>query len=250
MWRHLILNLTYMEQMETVPKNNFKKYVVGSAVVLVVVVLVAYGSWWMYHQNPEITKTADLHLSSDQTNQRTSLIQNIQSQIDAAEARNAPVEERFKLYSQLGNEQYAIGKYAEAKDALLTAQKLLPDNPTSYQDLYAVYSAMHDYNAALEMAKKSVEVNSASVANWNNYITLEKEHFGMSTSDRLKLFEQAVVKTGNAPEIVRAYGMTYEEKGDYKQAYTLYRTLVDKYPTNADYRADVERVVSKQNTGK
>lgn len=238
-----------MNEIETAPESKPKKYsrIVG---VLIIVIALAVGLWLAFRPAKEIVKTADLHLDTTQQDQRNSLIEGIQNQIAAAEAKNASTEERFKLYSQLGNEQYAVGAYDAARKALLAAQKLLPDNPTSYQDLYTVYAAMHDYTAALDAIKKALELNSASVANWTNYIALEKNQFGMSTADRLKIFEQAVVKTANAPEIVHAYAETYEEKGDVVQAYNLYRTLVDTYPDNIQYRADVDRLVSKQNSGK
>lgn len=234
-----------MNEIETVPENKTRKYGLFGGGVIIVIVL-ALGVWLAFRPSKEVVKTADLHLDNTQQEQRNSLIDSIQNQIAAAEAKNAPVEERFKLYSQLGNEQYAVGAYDAARKALLTAQRLLPDNPTSYQDLYTVYAAMHDYNAALESIKKAVELNSASVANWTNYITLEKTQFGMSTAERLKLFEQAVVKTAQAPEIVHAYAETYEEKGDYVQAYNIYRSLVDRYPDNAQYHSDIDRIVSKQ----
>lgn len=238
-----------MNEIETLPENKTKKYglIIGG---LIIIIALAFGVLWAMRPAKEVVKTADLHLDTAQQEQRNSLIEGIQNQIVAAEAKNVSIEERFKLYSQLGNEQYAIGAYDAAQKALVTAQKLLPDNPTSYQDLYRVYFAMHDYDAALSAIKRAVELNSASVANWNNYITLEKNQFGMSTADRLKLFEQAVTKTAQAPEIVHAYAETYEEKGDYVQAYNIYRTLVDKYPNNAQYHADIDRMVSKQNTNK
>lgn len=187
-----------MNEIETLPENKTKKYGLLAGVLLIVVML-ALGLWLAFRPSKEVVKTADLHLDNTQQEQRNSLIDSIQNQIAAAEAKNASVEERFKLYSQLGNEQYAIGAYDAARKALVTAQKLLPDNPTSYQDLYTVYMAMHDYAAALASIKKAVELNSASVANWSNYITLEKTQFGMSTAERLKLFEQAVTKTAQAP---------------------------------------------------
>lgn len=236
-----------MNEIETLPENKTRKYgfIAGTLVILAALAL---AGWWAFRPAKEVIKTADLHLDNTQQEQRNSLIENVQNQIAAAEAQNASVEERFKLYSQLGNEQYAIGAYDDARKALLTAQKLLPDNPTSYQDLYTVYVAMHDYTAAREAIQKALELNSASIANWTNYIALEKNQFGMSTSDRLKLYEQAVVKTAYAQEIVRGYALTYEEKGDYVQAYTLYRGLVEKYPNNPEYHADVDRLVSKQDT--
>jgi tetratricopeptide (TPR) repeat protein len=236
-----------MNEIEIAPRSKVNRYSLTIGLLALVVVLIV-GLWFIFRPSTEVVKTADLHLGDAQLQEWNSLITQIENNIRTAEARRASAEELFKLYSQLGNEQYAIGAYDLAQKALLKAQKLLPENPTSYQDLYAVYVAMRNYPAALGVAKKSLELNSASIANWNNYIALQKNQFSMSTSDRLQLYEQALVKTGNAQEIVHGQALTYEEKADYVQAYTMYRALVDKYPENMEYRAGVERLVAKQST--
>lgn len=223
-------------------KSN-KKYIVTSVVLIIAVAALA--GYAFYQSSRDIVKEADTHLDSQQQQERNQIIDAAQNEVRQAEDKNAPKEEQFKAYSKLGNELVVIGKYAEAEEALKTAQKLLPENPTSYQDLFEVYVKMHDYKAAEAQIKKAVDINSASVSNWSKYIALEKEHLNLSADSRLALFEKGLAKTDRAPELVYQYGQTFEEKNDLKKAYEAYRELRDKYPTVTLYSDALVRVTNK-----
>lgn len=231
------------EEIVTPQKKSHKKYIMTG--VALVVVVAAFATYAFYKSSKDIVKEVDPHLDSQQQQERKQIVDDARDRVNAAEDKDASKEERFMAYSKLGNELVVVGKYIEAVDALKSAQKLLPENPTSYQDLFEVYIKMHDYNAAEVQIKKAVEINYASSSNWNKYIALEKEHLNMSADSRLNLFETALSKTNRAPEVLYQYGQTFEEKKDFKKAYEVYRELRDKYPTVTEYSDALARVTSK-----
>lgn len=225
-----------------VKKNNKKYVLTGIAFIVAVAALAGYA---FYRSSKDIVKEVDPHLDSQQQQERSQIVGNAQNEVRDVIDKNASKEDQFKAYSKLGNELVVVGKYADAADALKSAQKLIPENPTSYQDLFDVYVKMHDYKAAEVQIKKAVELNPASISNWSKYIALEKENLGMSADSRLTLLEMAMSKTNRAPELLYQYGQTYEEKKDLKKAYEIYRELKDKYPEVALYSDALIRVTSK-----
>jgi tetratricopeptide (TPR) repeat protein len=155
--------------------SKLHKYIAVFGIILIAGIvfgLLAFtwksGEKIVYEKNPNLT--------TEQQDQRNQLISELNNKIKSLELDSkASPESLYSLYTQVGAEYFVVGKFAEARDVLEKATKLILDNNVAYEQLYVVANAMKDYDAARKSIKKAIEISPASPVNWVSSINLEKD---------------------------------------------------------------------------
>lgn len=223
----------------TIDTRNFKIFLISLAAIAVIGI--------GYNQLKDTTpKNLITYKDPQLTDQEK---QGIQKQLDDAEAAlknlpaNASGEQRYRGYMQVGLINYELGQYSKAQEVYKEAQKLDPNNPIAYHELFVVENAMHDYGAAKTDIEKAVQLAANNPQYWRDRVELVRNHFNPTNSEIEKLYQDALTATNNSVDVITSYAQFLEEKGDLQGAVTQWKAAIDKNPSaTTAYQQEIERI--------
>jgi cytochrome c-type biogenesis protein CcmH/NrfG len=133
-----------------------KKYLVGAAVVVLIVVAAGIAVYQQKKHQAGIIAYQDPHLSASDAAPFEKSLQGIQAQLKQA---GLSKEDQFKLYMSLGDQYRVLGHFKEARDNYALAHQLIPDNIYAVKELYAISEQMKDYKAARDYLQLALKID-------------------------------------------------------------------------------------------
>jgi tetratricopeptide (TPR) repeat protein len=160
---------------------------------------------------------------------------------------NAKPEDKFLAYTQVGAQYFTLGELAKARSSFETAAKILPDNPSVWQELYQVEVEMQDYQSALASIDKALVINPSNISDWRSKLTLEQNYLKVSGDKLEAVYKEAIDKT-QLVDFMATYADLLEQDGKPGEALNYWQKAMDHAPTNElynSYRQSLEALQKK-----
>jgi tetratricopeptide (TPR) repeat protein len=220
---------------------NKKTYWIIGAVAAIL--LVAGISYAFYQQN-RLPKDAILSKDPQLTDQeKQGFRDKITEYQNQLKDNSKSIEEQYKLSTQIGLQYGLLGEYENARDYLLKATRILPDNATAWSQLFVIENLMHAYEQAEKHIIKAIEINPTNSQFWGWRLELERDSLKLSKEELEKNFQDALRQTGEHADILALYAKFLESNNDLSGAVQQYKKAIEKNPANKTiYEAEITRI--------
>ncbi|HTL39260.1 MAG TPA: hypothetical protein VL306_00385 [Methylomirabilota bacterium] len=178
--------------------------------------------------------------------------QKLEAEVASLEAQEnslpADPQNRYDFYYRLAVRRYALGR---DKDAMAALDKIVDEKgdytyPDQVWYTYAnIYNDSKDYDRAVVAMSKAVDIDGTNPQYWLTYIGI----WGQKDPKKnlTDLYNEALTKTGNAIEVVRAYGRYLEYLGQKDAAIVEWQKAGEVDPAGkADYDAEIKKLQTAQ----
>lgn len=219
-----------------------KNFIIAICIIALAIVSIFLVNRYKKTDQESIRTSVEVGDSAEQKEGTAKVIQDIQTNLQEAQTKNASDIEKAQLFMQLGASQQSLGKLAEAKAAYESAAQLQPNDGSVYAGLFTVLRDMRDYASADSAIKKAVELNSNDWNLWRNYITYERYQMKLAMPQLEQLHATALEKTSHHINIVTVYAVFLEEVGNPESALKLWQEAETQFPQNEDYKKEIVRL--------
>ncbi len=144
-------------------------------------------------------------------------------------------------YVFLAQQYYGLGELGKAEDLYNKAMSEDSGYEQSYLGLAAVFEDVGDFHASKQILEKGLEKKPGFAALQLKYIEVRKT-LGASVEEIEKLYQDALVKTGQAEDVLTQFASFEELNGKKTEAYELWKKALEKNPDNKVYREQAERL--------
>jgi hypothetical protein len=149
----------------------------------------------------------------------------------------------FKVEMVLSANYRLRGRLLDARKVALKAQQLKPENISTWNELFVIDTARHDYVSAEQDLKKMIEIDASSIQAWRWYFDLAANQLQWSQAQQDDLYKQALEKTSNNADILALYAGYLEKRNDLLGAVTQWKKAIEMNQANAAiYQAEITRI--------
>ena len=167
-------------------------------------------------------------------------LKDAQKNIDAI-TKETPNVEQATRYSLLARAYSNLGDYQEARRWFEKAVKIKRNIPV-YLEYYNLLTAMHDFEAARDVARAGLAIYPLNFDIWQSLIALSRSQFEANDTEITSLYLEALAKSESQPELLADFARYQEELGRPEEALKYWRAAVIRAPQVAFYQQQVERL--------
>lgn len=214
-------------------------------------IIVAAGLFFLQNQQNKFVNFKDPKLTNEELSRVEGKIRELEAAIESrkgdekSEDQNK-VNDLFKYKMEVASYYRLRGRLLDAKQAVLEASRILPDNPSSYYELYVIERERGDFKSAKDALAKSLQINPSNVQAWRSYVELAEQNLGYTTEQLKSLYEEALSKAVQAADIHVLYALYLEKNNDLAGAVAQLKLAIQKNPGGkAQYEAEIQRIQSK-----
>ena len=135
---------------------------------------------------------------------------------------------------------YATGDVQKAYDQYQAAIKLNGSDPILYNNLGNVARDLSKFDEAITAYQKAISLNSKTI---NSYVNLANLYiFTLNKVDLgIEVYTNALVKNPGNVDLQVQLAIAYEQQSNFKEALTIYNSILKEHPGNAAAVAGLAR---------
>jgi tetratricopeptide (TPR) repeat protein len=219
---------------------NKKIYWISGGVLALVLIITLAFAFGPDHLPKDAILSKDPQLTDQEKQSFRDKITDYQNQLKDG---NKNPEEKYLLNTQIGLQYGLLGEYESAREYLIEATKILPDNATAWSQLYVIENLMQAYDFAHKHILKAIELNPTNPQFWQWRLMLEQDSLHLEREDLEKNFQDALSQTNESPDIIVLYAKFLEANNDLQGAVQQYKKAIERNPgSKAIYEAEITRI--------
>lgn len=229
-----------------------KKNIIITIVIIVTLGVLSGGGYYFWKsQESKFLNFKDPKLTNQELADAESRIKDLEGKVATQEQFLDPNNkdkkaDLFKVEMSLAANYRLRGRLLDAKKMVEKASKLLPENISSYNELYVINFARTDYNSAEQNLKQALKINPANTQAWRWYFELAENNLSYSKPQLDDLYKQALEKSTQNVDIISLYAAYLEKNNDLVGAVNQWKKAIEINPAgNAIYQAEIKRIQDK-----
>jgi tetratricopeptide (TPR) repeat protein len=225
--------------------NTLPKTALSRAIILLAILGLIVGGF-IYQQQQEKRQALEYSPAEIEQLDESKRKEVLETQLQDLEQKarkltsDATISDKFVVYIQLAEVRTALGKFAEAINALDQVREERSGNSRLWTEYAKAYRGLGDSGKAKESIQQALNVDDELPLTWQLYLEINSD---LPDQQLDALYVTALQKTKNDLDLVISYAKFLEKIGNIERAVAYWETARNVDPArSADYEKEISRL--------